>query len=135
MKNLKRLGQVLVNNIWLKLLALVLAFVMWILVAQINNPVRTLSFSNVRVTLVNTESLEAQGKVYQILDNTNIANVTVRAPESVISSISAADISAVADFSEITEDGTVPIVYTLDRAESIVADHGSLLVSVENKKT
>jgi len=135
MKNLKRLGRVLTNNIWLKLLALVLAFVLWVLVAQINNPVRTLTFNNVKVIPIGTDVLDAEGKVYQVLDNSDVAKVTVRAPESVISSITAADITAVADLSQIGEDGTVPIVYSLDRAESIVADHDVLSVSVENRIT
>ena len=94
---LKRLGKTLTNNIWLKVLALVLAFVLWVLVAQINNPVRTLTYNNVKVTLVGTDVLDAEGKVYQVLDNTDTAKVTVRAPESIISSITAADISAVAE--------------------------------------
>ena len=132
---LKRLGKTLTNNIWLKVLALVLAFVLWVLVAQINNPVRTLTYNNVKVTLVGTDVLDAEGKVYQVLDNTDTAKVTVRAPESIISSITAADISAVADLSNISEDGTVPIVYSLDRAESIIADHDTLSVSVENRIT
>lgn len=132
---LKRLGKTLTNNIWLKVLALVLAFVLWVLVAQINNPVRTLTYNNVKVTLVGTDVLDAEGKVYQVLDNTDTAKVTVRAPESIISSITAADISAVADLSHISEDGTVPIVYSLDRAESIIADHDTLSVSVENRIT
>ena len=135
MKVLKRLGKSLTNNLWLKLLALLLAFVLWVLVAQINNPVRTLTYNNVKVTLVGTDVLDAEGKVYQILDGTDTAKVTVRAPESVISSLTANDISAVADLSNISEDGTVPIVYSLDRAESITADHDTLSVSVENRIT
>ena len=135
MKVLKRLGKSLTNNLWLKLLALLLAFVLWVLVAQINNPVRTLTYNNVKVTLVGTDVLDAEGKVYQVLDGTDTAKVTVRAPESVISSLTANDISAVADLSNISEDGTVPIVYSLDRAESITADHDTLSVSVENRIT
>ena len=135
MKTLKRLGQLITNNFGLKLLSLGLSFVLWVLVAQISNPVGTVSFSNVQVTLRNTELLDSQGKVYQILDQTDVVKVTVRAPESVISTLSASDISAVADFAELTEDGTVPITYSLDRAERIIADHEELLVNVDDKKT
>ena len=135
MKTLKRLGKLFTNNIGLKLLSIGLAFVLWVLVAQISNPVGTVSFSNVQVTLRNTELLDSQGKVYQILDQTDVVKVTVRAPESVISTLSASDISAVADFAELTEDGTVPITYSLDRAERIIADHEELLVNVDDKKT
>lgn len=135
MKTLKRLGNIITNNFGLKLLSVAMAFVLWVIVAQISNPVGTVSFSNVRVTLINAEQLEAQGKVYQILDQTDVVKVTVRAPESVISTLSASDISAVADLSEINEDGTVPITYSLDRAERIIADHDELLISVDDKKT
>ncbi len=132
---LKRLGKTLTNNIWLKVLALVLAFVLWVLVAQINNPVRTLTYNNVKVTLVGANVLEAEGKVYQVLNNSDIAKVTVRAPESVINSITASDITAIADLSQINEDGTVPIIYSLERAESITADHDTVSVAVENRIT
>ncbi len=135
MKTLKRLGQLITNNFGLKLLSLGPSFVLWVLVAQISNPVGTVSFSNVQVTLRNTELLDSQGKVYQILDQTDVVKVTVRAPESIISTLSASDISAVADFAELTEDGTVPITYSLDRAERIIADHEELLVNVDDKKT
>lgn len=135
MKTLKRLGNIITNNFGLKLLSVGLAFVLWVIVAQISNPVGTVSFSNVQVTLINAEQLEAQGKVYQILDQTDVVKVTVRAPESVISTLSASDISAVADLSEISEDGTVPITYSLDRAERIIADHDELLINVDDKKT
>lgn len=135
MKTLKRLGSIITNNFGLKLLSIALAFVLWVLVAQISNPVGTVSFSNVRVTFLNADLLESQGKVFQILDQTDVAKVTVRAPESVISTLSASDITAVADFAEITEDGRVPITYSLDRAERIIADHEELLVNVDEKKT
>ena len=135
MKMLKRFGKILTNNLWLKILAVMIAFVVWIIVAQINNPVSTQTFNNVRVTLVGTNVLENEGKVYQVLNNSDIVKITVRAPESVISTLTAADISAIADLSEIREDGTVPIVYSLDRAESIMADHDELQVVVEDKKT
>ncbi len=135
MKMLKRFGKILTNNLWLKILAVMIAFVVWIIVAQINNPVSTQTFNNVRVTLVGTNVLENEGKVYQVLNNSDIVKITVRAPESVISSLTAADISVIADLSEIREDGTVPIVYSLDRAESITADHDELQVVVEDKKT
>lgn len=135
MKMLKRFGKILTNNLWLKILAVMIAFVVWIIVAQINNPVSTQTFNNVRVTLVGTNVLENEGKVYQVLNNSDIVKITVRAPESVISTLTAADISAIADLSEIREDGTVPIVYSLDRAESITADHDEVQVVVEDKKT
>ncbi len=135
MRALKRLGGFFTNNLWLKILALFLAVIIWVIVAQINNPASTVTFSNIKVTLLNANILENEGKLYQVLDGTDTVKVTVRAPESVIRTLSASDISAVADLSQVTAQGTVPIVYSLDRAESIVGDHDELLVSVEDKVT
>ena len=133
MKQLKRLFGILTKNLWLKVLSVILAFVVWILVARITNPVSSNSFSNVRVTLLNTEVLEAAGKVYQVLDNSDIIKVTVRAPQSVMSGITATNINAYADLSNISEDGTVPIVCSIDSAESVVIDHSTIKVNVEDK--
>ena len=133
MKVLKRLAGILTKNLGLKILSVILAFVVWILVARITNPVSSNSFSNVRVTLLNTESLDAAGKVYQVLDNSDIIKVTVRAPQSVMSGITATNINAYADLSEISEDGTVPIVCSIDSAESVIIDHSTLKINVEDK--
>jgi len=135
MKMLKRLGGIFTHNLWLKLLAIILAVIIWVIVAQINNPASTVTFSNIKVTLLNADILESEGKIYQILDRSDVVKVTVKAPESVVRTLSASDVSAVADLSQVTAQGTVPIVYSLDRAESIVGDHDELLVSVEDKVT
>ncbi len=135
MKILKRLGGIFTHNLWMKLLALILAVAIWVIVAQITNPASTVTFSNIKVTLLNADILESEGKIYQVLDGSDTCKVTIKAPESIIRSFNASDISAVADLSKVTAQGTVPIVYSLDRAESIVGDHDELLVSVEDKVT
>jgi len=135
MNILKRLGNIFVRNLWLKVLAIFLATVVWVVVARINDPVSSNTFNNVKVTLLNADTLINEGKVFQVLDKSDQVRVTVRAPQSVMNSISVSDITVYADLSEISEEGKVPIVCNLDRAESIVLDHNELLVNVEDKKT
>ena len=69
--------KLLIRNLGLKLASLVLAFVLWFLVAQIYDPKDTITFNNIQVKLVNTELLDEAGKVYEVLDNSNLVRVTV----------------------------------------------------------
>ena len=47
--------KLLTRNLGLKLASLVLAFVLWFLVAQIYDPKDTVTFNNIQVKLTNTE--------------------------------------------------------------------------------
>lgn len=128
----------ILNNWPLKLASLFLAIVIWFLVVQTQDPPDTKTYSNIQVKLVNTELLEQQNKVYEILDNTNIASVTVRAPKSVFSYLRASDIVAVADISKITDINTIAIEYSIQNVEgweSIDGNHEVVRLNVEDKRT
>ena len=60
--------KLLTRNLGLKLASLLLAFVLWFLVAQIYDPKDTVTFNNIQVRLINTELLDEEGKVYEVLD-------------------------------------------------------------------
>ena len=127
----------LTHNLGLKLASLVLAFVLWFLVVQINDPKDTERFTNVQVKLINTELLEKEGKVYEVLDNTDKVSVTVSAPRSIIDQMRASDIVAEADVSRLTDINTIVITYDTPNVEvnSIEGDHDVVRLSVENKKS
>lgn len=99
------------HNWGLKLGSLVLAFVLWLLVMQIDNPKEARQFRGIPVTLVNTELLDQQDKVYEVLDSTDRVNVTVRAPKSIIDQLTSSDIVAEADMSKLTEINTIAISF------------------------
>ena len=126
----------LLNNLGLKLTSLVLAFVLWFLVVQIDDPKETDRFSNVQVKLINTELLEREGKVYEVLDNTDKVTVTVSAPRSIVDQLRSTDIIAEADVSRLTDINTIPITLEVQNAEvtSIEGDHDVVRLSVENRK-
>lgn len=104
----------LTNNLGLKLASLMLAIVLWFLVVQIEDPQDSASFTNVQVKLINTELLEQEGKVYEVLENTDIARVKVYAPRSIISQIRETDIVAEADVSKLTDINTIAINYYVE---------------------
>lgn len=127
----------LTHNLGLKLASLVLAFVLWFLVVTINDPKDTTSFSNIRVNLINTELLDKENKVYEVLDSTDVVRVTVEAPRSIIEQLRASDIVAEADVSKLTDINTIAINYYVQNVNavsvSIEGNHDVVRLNVEDK--
>lgn len=103
----------LLNNLGLKLLSVVAAVAVWFVAIMVGNPRQSTSFSNIQVKLINTELLENENKVYEILDHSDIVRVTVQAPRDLIDQIRASDIVATADVSKLTEVNTIAIEYSM----------------------
>lgn len=112
----------LLKNLGLKLLSVAIAVVVWFLVVMTNNPKDTRTFYDVPVRLVNVELLEAEGKVYQILDNTDLVRVTVEMPRNLMNELTKDDIVAEADVSKLTEINTIPISYSVINPDLNVTD-------------
>ena len=128
----------LTHNLGLKLASLVLAFVLWFLVAQIYDPKDTVTFNNIQVRLINTELLDEEGKVYEVLDNSNLVRVTVTGPQSIVKSeLRRSDIVAEADMSKLTDINTIAITYYCENVSNdsveIKGNHDSVRLSVEDK--
>lgn len=128
----------LTHNLGLKLASLVLAFVLWFLVAQIYDPKDTVTFNNIQVKLINTDLLDQEGKVYEVLDNSNLVRVTVTGPQSIVKSeLRRSDIVAEADMSKLTDINTIAITYYCENVSNdsveIKGNHDSVRLNVEDK--
>ncbi len=128
------------HNFSLKVFSLVFACVLWVFVTSYHDPEVALTFSNVSVKLIHTDSLENEGKVITVLDNTDVIPiVTVNANRSVVESLGQDNIIATADINSMTADGKVPITLTTNKAvDSISGITGSasfVEVSVEDRAT
>ena len=130
--------KLLTRNLGLKLASLLLAFVLWFLVAQIYDPKDTVTFNNIQVRLINTELLDEEGKVYEVLDNSNLVRVTVTGPQSIVKSeLRRSDIVAEADMSKLTDINTIAIAYYCENISNdsveIKGNHDSVRLNVEDK--
>lgn len=130
--------KLLTRNLGLKLASLVLAFVLWFLVAQIYDPKDTVTFNNIQVKLINTGLLDEEGKVYEVLDNSNLVRVTVTGPQSIVKSeLRRSDIVAEADMSKLTDINTIAITYYCENISNdsveIKGNHDSVRLNVEDK--
>ena len=113
--------QKLTNNLGLKLVSVVLAVVVWLIVVSIDDPVITRTYNGIEVELLNTEAITSQGKVYEVLDGSNVVSVTVSAKRSVLEKISRDYIKASADLKEMTILNSVEIDVRTTRYSDMIS--------------
>lgn len=121
----------LIRNLDLKILAIVFAVILWLIVVNIDDPVKSDTFSGIEVQILNAEELEKQGLCYEVLDGTDIVNVKITARRSVIEEISKENITATADMKDLTQMNTISIKVTSNKSAS---DLDTIKLSSESVK-
>ena len=86
----------LANNLFLKVLSVVLAILIWLIVVNISDAEGIATFSK-EVVLLNTDVVTENGKVFRVEEGTNYAKITVRARESIRRELKADDFILTAD--------------------------------------
>lgn len=104
--------KMLLNNAGWKLLSLCLAFIMWIVIVNIDDPVTTKTIAEVPVVIQNEDAIGAKDKVYEILEGDKV-KVIVKGKRSVVDPLKESDILATADLSVLSEWNAVPIIVSL----------------------
>ncbi|MBD5455748.1 MAG: hypothetical protein HDR23_04635 [Lachnospiraceae bacterium] len=130
----------LTANISLKIVSLLFAFLIWLVVNNINDPIIERYYMNIPVKLLNTELITDSGQVYEVLDDTTVIDrVTVWAPRSVFSSLSAGNIVATADVNELSSLDTIRINLTtnlnVNDIEKIEGSIDTVKLHIENLRT
>lgn len=115
---LKKAIGMITDNFGLKLLAVIISCGLWFVVNNITDPMEKKPFNNIPVEIINADLVTSEGKVYEVLDGTNVVNVTVIGKRSVLNYISKDDIKAVADMSKLTFMNTVGIEVSSSRNNS-----------------
>ncbi len=134
----RRIRKALLGNLWLKLLSVLIAIIIWVVVSGANNPTRTVLFTNVPITIVNQDSVADIGKVIEAQGS---GTVTLRVTEkqSVLEKLnrSGSDFYVEADLNNITEINTVPLTVTCSNPvvtwDEIDVSPSSLKVKLEDK--
>lgn len=127
----------LTNNIGLKLLAFIFAFMLWLLVVNIDDPVDTKTFDDIPVSIEYTEVVTQDQRSYQVLDGTDTVSVTVSATRSILEKISAENIVATADMRELYLESQIPIEITIPgyEFETATASPRNVQVKIEQNKS
>jgi YbbR domain-containing protein len=128
----------LLANWGLKIASLLFAIIVWFLVTNINDPIISVRYTNIPVTIKNGNLITEKGQVYTVLDNSDtIESVTVYAPRTVIDSLSQSNIVATADVQELSSLNTISINVETnkykDKIENITASSDIVKLNVERK--
>ncbi len=112
MKSFKdiKIKELILHNFPLKILAIVIAIVSWIVIVNVDNPSQRKTLTGITVNLVNGEALTDKGYIYQIESGTSIS-IVVKAPQTVVDELKATDFYAYADLSERTPESDRAPIY------------------------
>lgn len=111
MKSLKdiKFKELILHNFSLKILAVIIAIVLWIVIVNIDNPSKRQTISGIQVNVLNGSVLVDKGYTYQI-ESGSVISIVVKAPQSVADELRASDFYAYADISErLTDSDRVQI--------------------------
>lgn len=127
----------LTANLGLKALALLTAVALWFIVLNINDPVDRAVFRGIQVEVLNSDIVSAQGKIYEVLDNTDTVDVTVWAKRSILDSIRKDNIIATADMEDVNLNDTMVRIKLSsnrynDRIENMVSSVESMSIKIED---
>ena len=126
----------IMNNLSLKILAVVLAAIVWVIVNNVDDPVSRKTFKNIEVELQNEDAISSLDKVYEVKTG-GIINVTVSGKQSVLRKLNASDIVAVADLSDLSITNATYIKLSCPKYENVnlSSDIRMLTISVEDEQT
>lgn len=98
----------LLKNLSWKILSLCLAFFIWIVIINFDDPVITRTITDIPVEIENEEAIQEKNKVYEVIEGGKVS-VYVKGKRSTVGGLGPADILATADLSELSEWNAVPI--------------------------
>ncbi len=101
----------LTRNIGLKILSVVLAAILWLVITNIDDPIKTKNFYNVPVEILNEDAIASLNQVYDIKEGETI-DFTVAARRSIIENLALSDFRVTADFSKLSDVNAVTIDIT-----------------------
>ena len=135
-----RIRNKLTNNLMIKILSLIVAFLFWLVIINITDPTTTRVFTGIPVKVLNENVITSANQVYEIEEGETV-DVTVKGKRSVIETLNRSDFAATADMSDLSSVNAVNISVEIrsgiNDAESIDIDWGNamLKVKLEDRET
>lgn len=125
------------SNLSLKFLSLFVAFLIWLLVTNVNNPTRAQLYRDVKINIINEDSVTEIDKVLDIVSEDTVT-VKVTAPKYVRETLTKDSFTVIADMENLSAMNTVPLTVTCSNPSVTWANieivPSSLKVELEQKK-
>lgn len=133
----------LTDNIGLKIMSVLVGFLVWLIVGNMDNPITTTAFTipASSVEVVNEAYVDSTGKMCMLDENQQQIRVTITGEKKKVRKISSSDLVAEADLQQAvsldTDPVMIPIVVTCDgiSAGNIEVTPKNLTVHLREKKT
>lgn len=107
--------QKLKQNLDLKVLAVLFSIIIWIIVVNIDDPIKSVEFNDVPIKFINAEALQEKNLVFMVENDLDCVDVTVSGRRSVIEELSKENIDVVADLKTLNELNSVPLVFSVNK--------------------
>ena len=139
-KDVTELKQRLKNNWTLKLASVAIAFLIWLVVGNINDPIIQKVYSNVKVNITNGSYIESRGMTYRLDSNYQTVSVTLRGNSSKVTKRND-DIVVEADLTQIVDMNSTPVMVPVTvkckdiSAENITVSPITIPLEIEERET
>lgn len=125
------------NNIGLKIISLIIAVVVWVVVANVDDYKTTKQITGIEIEFINGSAITEKNKVYEVPEGTTV-DIVVKGRRSIVENLSADDFKAVADLSKMSVTNAVEVSVSavssaIGKELMITSSNDSVVVAVENK--
>lgn len=134
MVNMEKRG---LNKLGLKIGSLVIAIVIWIVVANVDDYKTTKQISGIEIEFINGSAITEKNKVYEVPAGTTV-DIVVKGKRSVVEGLTSEDFKAVADLSKMSVTNAVMVEVSavssyIGRDLTITYTDNAVVVAVEDK--
>lgn len=133
----QKIHDFLTKNWGLKILAIILSFILWIAIVNVDDPTEKRNFT-AKISIENQDVVSEQGKYMSVADSNMSVTFRVSAKRTIMDRLSNSDFVATADMNYLDDKGRVPIqisCVTYPRAVSIIGETHYLQVEVGEKQS
>lgn len=107
-KAMRKIKISLTHNVGIKIVAVIVAALVWLIVINMTDPEKTIVIYNVPVEVTHEEAISDMDMVYEVTSN-KFVNITVSGKRSVVSKLSVDDFNATASLEELSKVNSIPI--------------------------
>ena len=127
----------ILDHLGLKIVSLIIAIIIWIIVANIDDYKTTKQISGIEIQFINGEAITEKNKVYEVPEGTTV-DIVVKGRRKVVEQLSSDDFEAVADLSKMSITNAVKVEISAI-SSSVAKDltisytNDSVVIAVEDK--
>ena len=125
------------NNFGLKIVSIVVAIIIWIVVANVDDYKTTKQISGIEIEFINGSAITEKNKVYEVPKGTTV-DIVVKGKRSVVEELTSEDFKAVADLSKMSVTNAVAVEVSavssaIGKELTITYTDNAVVVAVEDK--